>query len=715
MRMKSCVSTLGLVCASLVAAQTEPQKTLPPAPPQARSSEKIRTQTRLIAIDVVVTDSHGAPVRDLRKEDFQIFEEHNREQQIAQFRFVDRAASTAATSGAPASAALFSNQWSADPRIAPTVLLMDALNTELANQVQVRQKMLLLLKTLPPATPVAVFSLGHTLHIVQSFSTDPKVLRAAIDRTLRSVSIEQNPQDDADSPSNRALDENGGEENQATRWLEDFEAMTYQAQMAIRVDETTDAMIQISKYLGGYAGRKSLIWFSEAFPSWIEPSADFGSDPFSGSASYSGKIRAAAEALTDAQIAVYPVDAPGLTVDPLYSVAQNPHINQQNIGAGLGAQLSRQNSQHLDRQATMDDIAQATGGRTCKNTNDLSGCVQSALNDGATYYELGYYPEGIAWDGRFHKIIIKSTQHGVKLAYRRGYFATDLTSLSGRQAPENLLRQACMNPLPSTSIALTVLPIAPQSPAQLAKPAQGRYLLTVSSSALTFEPVEGTRQLNLQMAICEFDPKEDSFQFFPHDLSRPVPDDLYRTWQERGIQNILDYTAKPDDERLRFAVLDVPSGEVGSVDVPAHPHEFATVTGIGAPTTQAVTTHAPETRKIQIVTKITFRTQTAASSLDWTGNALSYHGDIGIEQGAPAFFKSQYGAKFHCEAGRLVANDAGSSEKPGFLLTFRNPTGPSALVELDGERPEYSGDLPVDTSAKEFFDYLWKLVHCQSP
>src|SRR3974377_355231 len=99
MRMKSCVLTLGLVCASLVAAQTEPQKTLPPVPPQARSSEKIRTQTRLIAIDVVVTDSHGAPVRDLKKEDFQIFEEHNREQQIAQFRFVDRPASTGATSG----------------------------------------------------------------------------------------------------------------------------------------------------------------------------------------------------------------------------------------------------------------------------------------------------------------------------------------------------------------------------------------------------------------------------------------------------------------------------------------------------------------------------------------------------------------------------------------------------------------------------------------
>ena len=707
---------MGLVCASFVAAQTAPPKPLAPPQQPATSSEKIRTQTRLIAIDVVVTDSHGAPVRGLNKEDFQIFEEHNREQPIAQFRFVDRPANRLATPKAPASAAVFSNEWSVDRTVAPTVLLMDALNTEIANQMQVRQKMLLLLKTLPPATPVAVFTLGHTLHILQTFSTDPQVLRAAIDRTLRSVSIEQNPQDDADSPSNRALDENGGEENQATRWLEDFEAMTYQAQMAIRVDETTEAMIQIARYLGGYAGRKNLIWFSEAFPDWIGPSADFGSDAFSGSASYGGKIRAAAEALADARIAVYPVDAPGLTVDQLYSVAQNPHINQQNIGGGLGAQLSRQNSQHVDRQATMDDIAQATGGRTCKNTNDLSGCVQSALNDGAIYYELGYYPEGIAWDGRFHKIVIKSTQHGVKLAYRRGYFATDLKSLSGQQRPDDLLKQACMDPLPSTSIALTVLPILPPGAEQAAKPAESRYLLTISSSALTFEPVEGTGQLNLQMAICEFDPKEDSFQFFARDLSRPVPEDVYKSWKERGLQNVLDYLAKPDDQRLRFAVLDVPSGEIGSVDVPAHPHQFASLTGAVAPlTAQAAATPGPQTRTIQIVTKIAFRTQTAASWLDWTGNTLSYHGDVGIEQGAPAFFKIEYGGKFHCEAGRLVGNDAGSNEKPGFLLTFRNPAGPSALVELGGERPEYSGDLAVDASAKGFFDYLWKLVHCQSP
>jgi len=726
MRNKAFLGAVALASVALLAlaAASSSRQASPPAQQPPISSQKIKTQTQLVAVDVVVTDSRGAPIRGLKKEDFQIFEEHNREQQIAQFRFVDRSADSAAPAGpvaAPPSATLFTNATSTDRAIAPTVLLMDGLNTELSNQMQVRQHMLTLLKTLPPTTPVAVFSLGHELHVVQSFSTDPKVLRAAIDKTMRAIPIEQNPQDDAENASNQALDFNGGQETQAIQGLEEFEAVTYEAQMALRVDETTDAMIQISKYLGGMPGRKNLIWFSESFPIWIEPNSDFGNDAFAGSASYTGKVQAAAEALTDARVAVYPVDAKGLATDQLYSAAQNPHINEQRIGAGFGGQLSRQNTQHLDAQATMDNIADSTGGRTCKNTNDLSGCVQAALNDGSVYYELAYYPEGIAWDNRFHKIVVKTTQHGAKLAYRRGYFAVESKGPAEQQNPEALLKQACMEPLPSASIAISVQPVAAQQVASGAAPEEPpRYLLTVSPSALTFESAVGVRQMGLEMGICEFDPKGSSFQLSARDLSRPVPDDLYKAYQDHGIRDIFDYAAKPEDQRLRFAVLDVPSGATGSVDVPAHPKEFASVPGPVVPAAASAPAASPASASakapVPVITKVNFKGSAGgSSSLDWSGDVLSYHGDLGVNQGAPAFFKTLYGAKFHCDGGALVANDANSSDKPSFLLTFRNARGTGALVELGGDAPAYSGNLPVDASGRTFFDYLWKLCHCQQP
>ncbi len=686
----------------------------------------LKTNTRLITVDVVATDSHGNVMRGLKPEDFQVSEEHAGQQKIVQFSFVDASANSVPAPPAgliapPAAPYIYTNLLPEKMRVPPTVMLMDALNTSIQNQSEVHRHMVMLLKTLPASTPIAVFVLGHTLHVVQNFTTDPALLRAAVDHTLRSPDIEQSAQDDADSPSNVALDQNGDTETPAIRALEDFEKTEFEAQMAIRVDETTDAMISIAKFLGGYPGRKNLLWFSESFPNWIAPSSDFGADPFQGTADYSDKIRKASEALTDARIAVYPVDARGLETNQLNSASSNPHVDLNNPGAGFGAQLGRENNTRLDAQATMQQIAEQTGGKTCVNTNDLAGCVQGALDDSSAYYELAYYPENVKWDRKFHKITVKSNQHGIKLRYRTGYFATE-PGAQARQSPDKLLEQVCTDPLSSTAISLTVESIAPkqQSPADAGA---ARYLLTISPNSLTLVPGGVSRQLNLQMAICEYTPKGDSFQIYPRDLSRPVPEAVYQAWKSAGFRNIFDYDAKPENRRLRFAVLDVPSGAVGSVDVPAHPRAFGAVpvAGGGAAPAPPSPNPAPAAAPPAAVagpppTHITFRGSTGASSmLDWGGDSVTYHGDLSLDLGARALFGDLFGRLYHCEAGTLMTNDVTSSAKPNFVLALRKPGGTRAQIDLGGTAPTYSGEVPVDSSARAFFDYIWKLCHCQQP
>lgn len=730
--MRKTVSLAGI--AFLFAAAAGPSAQAPPGPqknpPAAQqapaSPSTIQTRTRLITVDVVVTDSHGRPVRGLTQDDFQVSEEHAGQQKIAKFRFVDASASTPAPTSAPRALGphVYSNQAFDKLSVPPSILLMDALNTEIQHQAEVHRHMLMLLKTLPTTTPVAVFVLGHTLHVVQGFTTDPALLRAAVDKTLRAPDIEQNPQDDADSPSNFALDLNGDQETPSIQGLEDFEKTVYEGQMAIRVDETTDAMVSIAKYLGGYPGRKNLLWFSASFPNWIAPSADFGAQPFEGSATYTDKIRKAYENLTDAQVAVYPVDARGLETSQLYSTAQDPHINRNNPGAGFGGQLNRDNNARLSAQATMEQIAEETGGKTCKNTNDLSGCVQSALDDSSVYYELGYYPENVRWDGSFHKITVKSNQRGTKLRYRTGYFATDLATLADQQTPEKLLQEACTGPLPSTSIPLTAVAIQPQQ--GQAQALQARYLLTISPSALTLPANGASRELRVQMAVCEYDPKDESFAFYPRDLSRSVPDSVYRAWQANGMRDIFDYDAKPESQRLRFAVLDVPSGTMGSVDVPAHPHDFGSLPGALAPAqtgapapsqiSQAVQPLPPAAPEQKITTALTFRSNSGkASKLDWSAGKVTYEGDLGVELGASAFFQKFFAAQYHCQAGNLVSNDPNSTTVPKLALVLRGPSGPAVLVDVTGTEPQYTGDLPVDPDARAFFSQVWKLCHCQAP
>jgi VWFA-related protein len=733
----SAVVACFLAAALLRAGQEAPQASAP-APrttaTSAQQSPSIKTQTRLITVDVVASDSRGNPVRDLKASDFQIFEEHGGEQKIAQFRFVDRSVKPPApvqTAQSPGAPHIYSNQIFERLSVPPTAILVDALSTDPTDQTEARRHMLLLLKTLPPDTPVAVFLLTHTLTLVQTFTADPSQLRNAVESALTTVSQVKNPQNDPDSASNKVLDENGNVQTPSVMALEDFEKMAYEEQTTVAVDETASAMESIAKYLGGYPGRKNLIWFSEAFPLWIAPSADFGDNTddelsnytrqtFSGSANYSGRVQAAAEALTDARISVYPVDARGLQASGLYNVDQDPHMDLRNPGRSLSGQMTREDTDRLFSQGSMQEIAQDTGGTTCKNTNDLSGCVMTALEDSSSYYEISYYPENVKWDGTFHKITVKTTQHGVKLRFRRGYFAT-ATAGTGNEKPEEALEQTCAAQLPATRIPLTAAAVAPRD-AHGGRP-ETRYLLTISANAVNLTPAGGVLALKLEVAICEYDRNNTNFQIHTRDLSRPVSESDYRALQSDGIRNIFNFTAKPETQRLRFAVIDMSTGVTGSLDVPAHPRDFVTLVPTGPSTAARGTAFAVPSGPAPSVgegtallfTHLKFHAPSGEeSTLDPNDKGLSYAGNLGVERGAPAFFYSVYGKGFHCQTGNLVANEPGAGA-PNFRFMFRNSAGLTAVIELAGSEPSYSGALPVDATAKAFFNEVWRFCHCQKP
>ncbi len=685
---------------------------------QATEKNTLKVNTRLITVDVVATDSHGNPVRGLTENDFKVYGDHGAPQSIARFEFVDaRARRAAGSSISPSAPGVFSNQGPNNAQIAPTVILLDALNTETIHRMQIRRDMILFLQKLPKDTPVAVLLLGHTVHVVQSFTTDPAILRAAIERIAIGgpADNEKYPQYDADSASNTVLQSDPQTPASVVQGLQDFEKANYMEMTQQRVEETADAMRAIAKFLGGYPGRKNVIWFSEAFPIWIEPNSDFGSDPFMGSGSFDSAVQAAAASLMDAGVAVYPVDARGLEPDQSYSADKS----FSDIQGNMAGALNQEDQLRLNSQATMEEMANQTGGRPCLNTNDLAGCVFRALNEDSSYYELSYYPTGVKWDNQFHKISIKTSVRGVQLDYRRGFIATDSATLMKYENPTELLKDVCRDPLPSTTIGITVTALPPASSGSSA---EIRYLLTIAPNALTFQPDAQSLRFDAQMAICEFDAKGDQFAFYPRDLSRSVSNATFQSWQANGIRNIFDYAAKPEDRRLRFAVIDLPSGETGSVDVLAHPTEFGSLSSrtmappvAGAPALASSPASAPTPQSPAAPTNVKFRLPSGKSgSLDWSGDKLVYQGDLGIELSVPAFFRSVYGARFSCVAGKLTSDDP-SGAPPNFMFNFRSPSGLVALVDLSGAVPFYSGNLPVDASAQAFFERLWKMCHCQAP
>jgi hypothetical protein len=76
-------------------------------------------------------------------------------------------------------------------------------------------------------------------------------------------------------------------------------------------------------------------------------------------------------------------------------------------------------------QATMDQIAEDTGGHAFYNTNGLSDAITTSTEDGSSYYTLAYSPSNTKFDGSLRKIHVQLAQSGYHLAYRRSYLADD--------------------------------------------------------------------------------------------------------------------------------------------------------------------------------------------------------------------------------------------------------------------------------------------------
>ena len=700
-------------------------------PGAAQSGYVLKVTTRLVTLDLIAIDSHGNPVRDLKPEDLQVFEEHKAQQKIEHFEYFEKLTGAGApgdsTSATRKPANVLSNQFPLDQlKIPPTVILMDSLNTQTSNQQQGRAHMLQLLRTLPQETPVAVFLLGSSLRILQGFTSDGRLLRAALDRAVTGATVEQDPLEDTQNTSsyiqNTAADAVGnlGLQSQLSE-VQNFEKEEYSMTVDLRAKETLGAMAQIGQYLSGIPGRKNLIWVSESFPFSIAPDPDTGNNPFAGLRNYADQVKLVANALTDVQVAVYPLDVRGLQANQTLSASQNINLPQNRMtGPSMAGRLNQEDIDRQQAQGTMEELAQDTGGKACKNSNDLSGCVMTALKDSSSYYEMSFYPQKVNWDGRFHKIVVKTSRPGVKLTYRRGYYALDAPSLAKKQSPEDHLRQACADQLPSTTIPLTVQALPPGQSGTSQSGLQ--FMLVISAAGLGSVQDGNSYNLNIRMADCEFAQKNTIFKLNERELTKTVSAEVFRSWQSIGIPEHVALMPAADTRRIRFVVLDVSSGLTGAIDIPVLPSEIVKAKEPVQPPAPVVTTpylELPDKVKApsppKVVASLTFHLNSGTSGiLDWSGDSLLYHpeGDMPLEQAAKGFSSYAFGGRFHCQDGHYVPMDPTDGD-PALRFSFHNHSGKMVVVDLKGEQPVYLGDLPVDPSAQSLFDQVWKSSHCQ--
>ena len=388
----------------------------------------IKANARLVVVDVVATDHSGKPVHGLKTANFTLTE-NGTPQTFKSFEEHTALTAADATRLEPMPVLppdVFTNYTPAPPNGAVNVVLLDALNTPLTDQMYMRQQLVAYLKSMPPGTRVAVFGLTDRLVILQSFTSDPAVLRSVLEKSRGKGSPLLDDQVGGGGIQNSASDEmeDMGVDADMVANVREFEELQHNFQLQSRIKDTLDAFNQLARYLANIPGRKNLIWFSASFPIDILPDVDgTETNPFEFAASFEDEFRQTTDLLGRSQVAVYPVDARGITYSPMLSATTT-----RNYAGARGSQRMMQDQDKFfvntaNEHSTMSSMAEATGGHAFYNTNDLAHAVALAIGQGSNFYTLAYAPSDPATDGKLRKIKVQTTQPGVTLTYRKGYYA----------------------------------------------------------------------------------------------------------------------------------------------------------------------------------------------------------------------------------------------------------------------------------------------------
>jgi len=269
------------------------------------------------------------------------------------------------------------------------------------------------LKTqLRPNQHIAVFVLTGQLHLLQDIDSDPELLLSKVEHFLaqdpRNLSIEQ----ESMQPFRRITSATPNDQSVGFREFQGIMlergAVAYDA----RVSETLSAFRAIASAVGGYSGRKNLIWISSAFPSVFMADSSMsanGARRIFLDGSMHAEARVTAQRLAQAQIAVYPVDPRGLVgaaVEDASRDLKDPSGHSY-AGGDFAQQMNRTNSGLLSSQGTMEEFATETGGVAYMNQNEISRAVALSVTDGSTYYSLAYYPSNKDWNEKFRSLQVK--------------------------------------------------------------------------------------------------------------------------------------------------------------------------------------------------------------------------------------------------------------------------------------------------------------------
>jgi VWFA-related protein len=555
-------------------------------PPADVPTITIRANTRLVTVDVVVTDKKGQPVTGLKPENFTL-EENGKKQKISVF--VPPGIVNKTATPAPLPPGVLSNHpENVGPTTGvPTVLLLDVCNSPFKDQSYARSQMLkYVVEQGQNGHPLAVLTLTDRVQVLQQFTSDPQVLTEAIKKVHPQEQILQpgGPAQESHGIADTSFGRGGGGGGavsaaivSAQLAVQQFADIQVGYNLERRTLITIEAMRTLARILGGLPGRKNVVWLTASLPFDLVPEDRNVTDaellaelPGQGSqrsvsvnaaGSYASEsrqlhgqaIKEAEAELASTNIAIYPVDLTGLMSGMESSATQQGSVfNDTAITDRVIAGLNTQQAS----QGTMREVAIQTGGKAYINQNEIKDGITLAVSDEKASYTLGYYPENKKWDGKLRSLKVKVDQGDTQLRYRKGYYALD-PAQDKKANFEQDVAAALELGAPETQVSF-------MAQAKPTDPGKMRVIFLVDAHTLSAEETSGGKKVNVNLYVRLYSSVGKDLGTKSLKVDHTFDAATYQQLLDKGLMVPLDMDAPAGGQSLRLAVLDNKTGFIGT-------------------------------------------------------------------------------------------------------------------------------------------------------
>lgn len=578
------------------------QRQLPQRPEQPAIFAATVSRVR---VDVIVTDEKGAFVADLGADDFEVYEDGDR-QEILDVQLVDLAAgevhpllgdslATAVGAGGDSAAqaaaatptgagaesrtdvAADATPGNAASELGAVIFLIDTPSLSLETKARFGdawQDLLEQTATLNvPRAAYMVDTVGR-LEELAPLGHDLEAMREAARAVREAPGF-------GTSMRRRLIEIAVDMQDPDLQELAQAKARTFEAEERSRSLATYALLTNFADALWTRSGRTAVVWISSGIklmqggPYTALVNGDTGQrgstplfDVFSPDVQIKNAQERLHQAANGANVSIYTVDPTPLTESR--SLAQDPQIQTGGSGSSLGSNLIQQSLDGM--RDSMRLAASETGGKSFIHSTDIAMVLEEIERDTSRFYLVSYAPPEPEGDGEYHEIRVEVSRDDVDVRARSGYVDHPPDERARRLLTAALALPGSVTDLPVDAQVFVSQPPSGDSSVMLAVAIEGTEV------GIMYDE-DGNRRVSLDVHSLVLD--NDSWVHEAHEqlFARGARDsDPFRSMPTADGQPIVptlvgflvyrhEWTIEPGSYTINVAVLDNVTGRVGATSV----------------------------------------------------------------------------------------------------------------------------------------------------